>query len=153
MAVRRPQGARRAPVNPPVGRKSRPQGGVLRATQETAPAGRKSRPQGGVLRATQDLRRDGRPGRRVNKSFCDWWLYIRYTSKNLLSGSTCDAMKRALFFTLILMAKHGIGAGNKRKSHQTGSPCPVCDGSFTVTVSKTIFLVHHSGTHYFVNLD
>jgi len=112
MAVRRPLGARRAPVNPPLGRKSRPQGGVLRATQETAPAGRKSRPQGGVLRATQDLRRDGRPGRRVNNSFCDWWLYIRYTSKNLLSGSTCDAMKRALFFTLILMAKHGIGAGN-----------------------------------------
>jgi hypothetical protein len=54
MAVRCPQGARRAPVNPPVnpavGRKSRPQGGVLRATQETVPAGRKSRPQGGVLR-------------------------------------------------------------------------------------------------------
>ena len=42
-------------------------------------------------------------------------------------------MKRALFFIFILMAKHGIGAGNKRKSHQTGSPCPICDGSFKVT--------------------
>jgi hypothetical protein len=63
MAVRRPLGARRAPVNPPLGRKSRPQGGVLRATQETAPAGRKSRPQGGVLRATQETAPAGRKSR------------------------------------------------------------------------------------------
>jgi hypothetical protein len=31
------------------------------------------------------------------------------------------------------MSGHGIGAGNKRRSHQTGSPCPICDGSFKAT--------------------
>jgi hypothetical protein len=42
-------------------------------------------------------------------------------------------MRRALFFIIILMAKHGIGSSSKRKSHETGTPCPICDGTFKVT--------------------
>ena len=122
----------------PAGHKSRPQGGILRCDGGNAcPQGTNHARRAGFCGATEETRARRAQitpaGFDTRRPPSDVQTTGFTSVTNLRSGSTCEAMKRALFLIFSLMSGHGIGAGNKRRSHQTGSPCPICDGSFKAT--------------------